>query len=107
MKNNLAATVLVGLVGVLAAVAFFLTLAYVRVTGRTPQLQAQIDEANRSVALVQSLAGEIVAYSQRNPAIDPLLQQFGLKVRTASPLAPAPAVPTAPAPAPVAPKARN
>ncbi|MCI0745529.1 MAG: hypothetical protein L0Y58_09000 [Verrucomicrobia subdivision 3 bacterium] len=35
-------------------------------------------------AAAQALAGEAVEYSQRNPAIDPILYQFQIKFRAAT-----------------------
>jgi hypothetical protein len=46
-------------------------------------------------AAMQSLANDAVDYGRRNPAIDPLLNQFDLKPRPAAP----PATPPAPRPA--------
>ncbi len=42
-------------------------------------LQAQVNLANRYTAIVEAMAKDAVDYSKRNPAIDPILQQFDLK----------------------------
>jgi hypothetical protein len=105
MKNNLVATLLVGLVGLEVLVAGVLCVRYLNVTALSPKLQERIDEVNRSQALVKSLANDILEYSKRNPAIDPLLQQFGLKARPAIPGTPTVTPPAAPTPS--APKSKK
>jgi hypothetical protein len=42
-------------------------------------LQQRFNASSRNVRLAQELARECVEYSKRNPAIDPILQQFDLK----------------------------
>jgi hypothetical protein len=37
---------------------------------------------NRNRALVSALAGDMVEYSRRNPAIDPILESVGIRART-------------------------
>ena len=65
-------------------------------------LEFRYQSMNQVSAAVQALANDAMEFSRRNPAIDPLLQQFDLKPKVASalnPVAPvAPAVPTAPKP---------
>ena len=63
------------------------------------QLQAlefQYQSMTQTSAAVQSLANEAIEFSRRNPAIDPLLQQFDLKPKAATTAAPA--APSAPKP---------
>src|SRR6266536_6642780 len=62
-------------------------------------LEFQYQSMNQISAAVQSLANDAMEFSRRNPAIDPLLQQFDLKpkpVSAAVPAAPTPAAPSAP-----------
>lgn len=42
-------------------------------------LQAWAVHINQTLAAVQLLGSEAVKYSQQNPAIDPILQEFGFK----------------------------
>jgi hypothetical protein len=58
-------------------------------------LEFQYQAMQQTSTAVQSLANEAIEYSRRNPAIDPLLQQFDLKPRQPNP---APAGPIAPKP---------
>lgn len=43
--------------------------------------QEHVARINRNKALVQSLAGEALEYSKRNPALTPVLQKFGVRLR--------------------------
>ena len=65
-------------------------------------LEFQYQSMNQISAAVQSLANDAMEFSRRNPAIDPLLQQFDLKPKPVSATAPAPVA----LPAPTAPKPR-
>lgn len=94
-KHNLLASLLTSLLAVLVLISSILAFVFIQSSRQTPLLQAKIDEANRSRNLLQGLARDMIEYSGRNPAINPILQQFGLK-----PATPAPA--PAPAPAPSA-----
>jgi len=42
-------------------------------------LQQRVNASSRNVRLAQELARECIEYSRKNPAIDPLLQNFDLK----------------------------
>ena len=59
-------------------------------------LKSQFQWMNRTTSTVQALADESADYSRRNPAIVPILDQYGVKV----PLRPAPAANPAPVPKP-------
>jgi hypothetical protein len=48
-------------------------------------IEYQFQSLNRISAAMQSLASEAVQYSQRNPAIDPVLARFELKTPSVSP----------------------
>lgn len=48
-------------------------------------MEYQFQSLNRISAAMQSLANEAMEYSRRNPAIDPVLQQFELKPRLGQP----------------------
>ena len=59
-------------------------------------LEFQYQSMNQISSAVQSLANEAVEYSRRNPALDPVLQQFDLKPKPGA--APAPAAALSPKP---------
>ncbi len=82
-----------------AIAAAVLSFQYVRLVGEMRRLQGQVDNLNRTKQVIQSLAGDALEYSKSHPAIDPILQQFGVKQKPAAP-APAPAA----APKPTSPK---
>jgi len=54
-------------------------------------LEYQFQSMSQISAAMQSLANDAVDYGRRNPAIDPLLNQFDLKPRSAAPPAAQPA----------------
>ena len=95
MKKDLVASVLVVVLLLSAISAATLSIQFVRLSSQARGLQAQIDNLNRTRTVIQSLANDALEYSKQNPAIDPILFQFGVKQRPAAP-APAPA----PAPSP-------
>jgi hypothetical protein len=97
MKNNLLATVLLVALTLTGVWGAFLVLQYNRYNARVIALQNRVNEINNTRSLLQSLANDSLAYSQIQPALRPVLQQFGLV--PASP-APAPAATTAPVAAP-------
>jgi hypothetical protein len=78
MKNNLVATVLIVLLALTGLWAAFLVLQYNRYSARANALQVRVNEINNSRNIVQALANDAIAYGQQQPAILPILQQFGL-----------------------------
>lgn len=82
MVKRLAGPVLVGL---LIASAVFNLWASVRYYFTLRQIQgpdglgAWAVHINQTLTAVQLLGSEAVKYSQQNPAIDPILQEFGFK----------------------------
>jgi hypothetical protein len=103
MKNNLVATVLIVVLALTGLWAAFLVLQYNRYSNRANALQARVNEINNNRNITQALANDAIAYSQQQPALLPLLQQFGLVGGASAPAsAPAPQPKAAPAPAPKA-----
>ena len=84
MKNNALAAVLVvalfalGLCACLQSMRYFFTLRQMGV------MQNQVNQVNFRLSLAQALVNESVEYSKRNPAIDPILQQFHFKAPPAA-----------------------
>lgn len=103
MKNNLVATVLIVLLALTGLWAAFLVLQYNRYSSRANALQARVNEINNSRSIVQALANDALAYSQQQPALVPILQQFGLGSAAPAP-APTPAAQPKAAPKTATPK---
>jgi hypothetical protein len=97
-RNNPIGSVLVSVLFVLALVTCWLSVRYFFTTKELYNIQARYQSLQSTLNAVQALANETVAYSQRNPAIDSVLQEFGVKVRSGAPQGPMP--PTQPAPRP-------
>ena len=79
MERNLITNILTGLVSLSVLASLILVVLYVNRTRDLRIAQGKIEAINRFRAIAPSLAGDAVEYSRRNPAIDPLLQSFGLK----------------------------
>ena len=84
MKSNPLIVALVALLALGALSSVVLAWQYVRYAGQMRVLQTQAESVNRNRAVVQALAKDAVEYSAQNPAIDPILQQFGLKQKQAA-----------------------
>lgn len=81
MKNQLWTVLLFLVLLLLVLTSSGLAYVYVRSSKKLHTLQAQANVITQYRAAVQSLANEAIEYSKRNPAIDPVLQDIGLKVR--------------------------
>jgi len=71
-----------------AAVTTGLCYWHQQVLFRQQQVQAQIAGINKNRALMQSLAGDCAEYAKSNPAMLPLLEKLGLRVRKEAPKVP-------------------
>ncbi len=87
-KNRLP-LILTALLFISAAVSAGYSIAYVGKATELRGLQGQAAAIENNRVLVRSLANDAVEYSRRNPAINPILQSFGLNVSTAPAAAPA------------------
>lgn len=90
MKNPLWTLFLFLVLMVLVLTSSVLAFVYVRSGKRLNTLQAQAAVITQYRSAIQSLATEAIEYSKRNPAIDPILQDIGLKVRISTETAPNP-----------------
>jgi len=93
MKNNFVAALLVVALGVSVLSAAILTTFFNRHTARVRQLQARLAEIQNTQNILQAIANDALVYSQRNPAMTPILQQFGLIGGAPAPASPAVAAP--------------
>jgi hypothetical protein len=85
------------LVGILFACALFtawISVRYFFSVREAQGLQAQAIFINNTRNAVQGLANDAVEYSKRNSAIDPILQQFDIKLRPTNAPASAPPAPS-------------
>ena len=62
-----------------------LIVIYVMSVHKLHIVQSLADRANRSRTSLNLLVGDLVEYSKRNPAIDPILQSIGIRTRAATP----------------------
>ncbi len=79
MKKNPLAAILVGLLFI-SSISSALMAAYYFSTVRSVRtMQGQMNAMNLQRSRIQALAQEAYEYSKRNPAIDPILREFGAK----------------------------
>ncbi len=85
MKNNQLTTILLGLLTLSALASMVLCWLYISNSRELRGIQAQIAAINNRNVGVNSLANDVLEYSKKNPAIDPLLVSVGLKPGKAAP----------------------
>jgi len=73
--------VLVGALCLSALLAIWLSIDHFLTVNALQKLYVRQAEINHLNAAAQALANEAIDYSKRNPAVDPILQQFDLKPR--------------------------
>ena len=79
MKNSPLITLLLVMVCGLSAVVLFLVIA-MELRHRTARKLQPIMANNQNVQnRVNALAADVLEYSKRNPAVDPILQAVGIK----------------------------
>lgn len=93
IKSNPLAVVLVTALFLSALASSWFSLWWFLSARELQSLEYQFQSYNRISAAMQSLANDAVEYGRRNPAIDPVLNQFDLKPKGAA--APAPTQPAA------------
>jgi hypothetical protein len=85
MKRNLAGIILVVVLFVSACGTALLSVKFFFGVKELLAMQGQVLRITSTLNAAQSLANETMEYSRRNPAIDPILQQFEIKSRSGSP----------------------
>jgi hypothetical protein len=88
MKNPKLTPLLLGITAVSAVLSMLLVGAVHTYARQMRGLQTQVAFINQSRPLINALAVELVEYSKKNPAIDPILLSTGVKQ------GPKPAAPT-------------
>lgn len=89
MKQSPLITLLLVMVCGLSAMVLLLVVAMEKRNRTARKLEPIIQNNEMSKAAIQSLAAEVLEYSKKNPAIDPILQAVGVKPGSQ----PAPATP--------------
>ena len=82
-KNNTLITILLGALGIVAAVNLYFAasynLTYLKLHRTQPTFQLAGSMRNQMNTLIQMLSGDLLEYSKKNPTIDPLLLTYGFK----------------------------
>src|SRR5947207_225870 len=89
MKSNLICTLTLGVFLVCALYTIWLSTRVYFSGQELQRVQYQYMRIEQIHEALQSLAGEALEYSKKNPAINPILQQFEIKPKTGSTNAPA------------------
>jgi hypothetical protein len=92
IRTNPLATALVSMLFILSLVCCWCAAWWFFGARELQVMRLQYQFMNKITSTVQGLANEAMDYSRRNPSIDPILQQFEIKPRTAG--APAGTPPT-------------
>jgi hypothetical protein len=83
MKSNSFASILLGVLFISALASVVLCYMWVQNVRQFRGLQQQVARMNQNKVVATQLAGELIEYSKRNPAIDPLLVNFRIKEQAA------------------------
>ena len=79
MKNNPMTTVLLAVLTISALLSVGLCWRYVSNARELRMLQVQATMINNNRATINALANDVMEYSKKNQAIDPILESVGLK----------------------------
>ena len=89
MKNNPVGALLVAGLFLCSLLSISLAIYYLITVRELDHLRGQSVQMNNTMNSLQAMANETFAYSRSNAAVDPILQQYGLKAKPAAPSAPA------------------
>ncbi len=87
MKNSPLTTVLLVVAVIASLSATLLCYLYITNARELRDAQAKVAQINNSRVLINSLVGDLVEYSKKNPAIDPILESAGIKPKAGAPAA--------------------
>ncbi len=79
MKNNPLITILLGVLTVSALLSVGLCWRYISNARELRMLQGQATLINNNRALINALAADVLEYSKKNTAINPILESVHLK----------------------------
>lgn len=85
MKNNPTTTILNWALSISLLVLFVGGLQYLFRTRAVRSIQAEMSNFQNRQVLLNSFANDVVEYSKRNPAIDPILVSLRIKADTSTP----------------------
>ena len=95
-RNNPVTSLLVSILFLAALATCWFAVRYFFSVRELQGIQFRYQNLVTTQSALQSMAAEAVAYSQQNPAINPILMEFNLTNRTVAP----PAAPASSAPRP-------
>jgi len=84
MKDDPFVKILTGILALSALISAVFCMLYINNQRELRSLQSQVMSIQTRRASVNSLAQEAVEYSKTHPAIDPILENAGLKPKSAS-----------------------
>ncbi|MGO8931505.1 MAG: hypothetical protein ACLQU3_32020 [Limisphaerales bacterium] len=87
MKNNPMTTVLLGVLTLSALASVVLCLLFTTNTRQKNLLQSQATAIINKRTIINALVNDVVEYSKKNQAIDPILDSVGLKPGKSTPAA--------------------
>jgi Tfp pilus assembly protein PilX len=87
MKNNPMSTVLLGVLTLSALASVVLCLLFTTNTRQKNLLQSQATAIINKRTIINALVNDVVEYSKKNQAIDPILDSVGLKPGKSTPAA--------------------
>jgi len=79
MKNSPLATVLLVLLACAAIGSLLLCWTYIKTTRELRMLQSRVADVNAKQQFMNLLVNDVLEYSKRNPQIDPILENSGIK----------------------------
>ena len=79
VKRDTLAGLLVGLLSASALVAAWLSVRWFLTVREMQELQVQFAVVNNARAAAQALSNDALTYARKNPAIEPILQEFNLR----------------------------
>ena len=89
MKNNPVGALLVAGLCLCSLLSIGLVIYYLTTVRELERLRIQSVQMNNTMTFLQDMANSALSYSRTNAAIDPILQQYGLKAKPSAPTAPA------------------
>jgi hypothetical protein len=84
--------ILMGMLAFVAALCVYYSIAALRNGRELRQFQTKLAVINQRMPVISALATDLLEYSKKNPAIDPLLESCGFKPGKGPAPAPAPAL---------------
>ena len=84
MKSNTLTTVLNGVLAFSLLLSVILCLQFIFLSREVRNISGQVAGINTYRSTLQALANECVAYSEKNHAIDPILESVGIKTKVAA-----------------------